>query len=98
MERLNFDNAMSDELVEVTLDGNQFNLLWETGLFQELNYELEIMIDDFEDESITDLQELGVALEITKSYKKHRNSSAYDELEGLLMLAISWQTGIYFFF
>ncbi|TDQ51319.1 hypothetical protein [Permianibacter aggregans] len=53
IERLDLDACFDGDLIEVALSEEEFNELWGTGIFNVLNDQLSVMIDDFEDESIS---------------------------------------------
>lgn len=52
MARLDMDEATDEELAVLQLGPEDFDALWQTGVLQDLNERLDILIDDYEDESV----------------------------------------------
>lgn len=53
--KLDYDTASPNELIEIRLNESEFNNLWKKGVFHLINETCNSMIDDYEDETITDL-------------------------------------------
>ncbi|WP_312921090.1 hypothetical protein [Empedobacter brevis] len=70
---LDFDEASSEELIEITLDQFEFYSLWDYGVFLLINKVCSTNIDDFEDEHIYDLDL------ITKAYYKIKEEFPHQE-------------------
>ena len=99
MNRLDFNEVQPGDVREIELDRSQYEFAFESGLFDALNDQLGIMIDDYEDESIKDIQKLKLGVEIIGNAKINiKYASCFDELEQLFKLALEKQTGIFFFF
>lgn len=43
----------TDNLVEATLDEDEFDILWRRGIFKSINDHCDLMIDDYESEDIS---------------------------------------------
>ena len=69
--------------------------MWRRGLFAKLNSQLDILIDDYEWEEVTDYRKLLKMKEIIKA-----NNTDYltEKILHLVELAIEYKTGIFFCF
>jgi hypothetical protein len=100
MKRLEFDTCIEGDLVELKLDQDEFDVIWMSGLFSELNSELDIMIDVYEDEQIS-YDKIDIALGV---WRRFVNGNRYQEVTALKMigdlmeLAKEKRTGIFFYF
>ena len=63
---LDIDSVVPDQLVEFKLTNEEFNKLWNNGVFSLINKISGVNIDDFEDEHITDLNIIGKVLDELK--------------------------------
>jgi len=98
MSRLDTDSCIDGDLVEISLDQSDFDELQKSGLIGELNSTLGLLIDEFEDESISN-SKLDSAISI---YKKYTNKLNLDEnkvakIQDVLELAKTKNTGVFFF-
>ena len=99
MNRLDFNEVQPGDVEEIELDRSHYVFAFESGLFDALNDRLGIMIDDYEDESIKDIQKLKLGLEIIENTKINiEYAPFFEELERLFKLALEKQTGVFFFF
>lgn len=99
MKRLDTDTCIDGDLVELALPQDCFESLWSSGLFDELNRALSIMIDDFEDEKIVgeSVDEAILVLDrFIDSDKAPQN--IFLEIRRLLILAKKSRTGLFFYF
>lgn len=99
MEKLNYDTCEKDELIELYLDENQYKELWNSKVLEAFNEKINIMIDDFEDESIHNIEYLKLSRNIAIDFIKinpHNNS--LKKLLELIDIAIENKTGIFFYF
>lgn len=100
-ERLNFNNCIKGDLIELCLSDDQFGSLNKAGLFQSINAIAHSNIDDFEDECIHDkerlLSILNSDLLAPVKYPKLISNEVL-LLRNLFVEALNRQTGIYFFF
>ena len=72
--------------------------LWEIGVLNELNEKLGIMIDDYEDESIT-MEQLPGARKIVSNYIKRKQSvKSLVDLLNQIILAEQKCAGVFFYF
>lgn len=93
---LNYDEATSEQLIELALEESAFKTLWEAGFFQRVNAIAGVNIDVYEDECIEDPQQLKNVLE--SDVFTENSSIQVKEIKSLFELAIKFGTGIYFYF
>jgi len=99
LHRLGCNESESGDLNEIELDDAQFQLLWQSGLFDEFNDKLGVLIDDYEDESVTDIEKLKEAFCIANAYRGiHSGESVFQTISELVSVAIEKRTGIFFYF
>ncbi|UXY10993.1 hypothetical protein N7922_00220 [Kosakonia sp. ML.JS2a] len=99
MNRLDYDQCQEEDLVEVIFEEHDYNELWDSGIIEILNNQLGKNIDDYEDENITDLDELrqcrviiGERINIVPS------SIILEKLYSQVNLAIDYKIGVFFYF
>lgn len=100
MKRLEFDACLQDDLVELKLDQGEFDALWKSGFFAELNSKLDIMIDVYEDERIP-YDKIDVGLEVWGRFvndNHYQEVTAFKMIGDLMELAKNKRTGVYFYF
>ncbi|GGD36041.1 hypothetical protein GCM10011513_37320 [Franconibacter daqui] len=99
IERLEYDECMDDDLIEVFLDESDYKKLWDTGVLTLINEKLGKNIDDYEDEGIIGLNDLYQAQAITKeTILFNPGDDILNKLLSQINLAIKFNTGIFFFF
>ncbi len=99
MRRLDFNESRENDLLELSLDDLEYNDISQSGLFQIINKELEIYIDDYEDESVTDLSKMIKMKEIMGTYiEKNKNIVFLYKFLNIVDQAIVLKTGIFFYF
>lgn len=89
---LDIDSAVPEQLVEFELTNEEFDELWNSGVFSLINKISGGNIDDFEDEHITDLNIIGKVLD---ELKKNRINS---DIVRMFELALKYRTSIHFYF
>ena len=102
MKKLDYDQANDNELYVFKLSEQEVNLLFEKNFFDEINEIIDTYIDDYEDEKIIDLRKLI----FLKNFLQDNSHQAladiplriYQNILFLTQLAISKQTGLFFFF
>ena len=97
-KRLDFDEASGEELIEICLDEQRFDLLWNSQLFSELNRTLGVSIDDYEDEHIVGKDQLERALRVTESFAERYQHQLFSDVNEMIRAAITYDTGIHFYF
>ena len=98
MERLDLDNCVDGDLIELILDEDNYTNLLESNVINQLNNELDINIDDYEDEKIIDLDKLIKAKSIIQNSIVSNNSEALIQLLTQVDNAIKYKTGLFFYF
>ena len=53
IEECEYGIQNTENLVEATLDENEFEALWRSGVFKSINDRCDLMIDDYESEDIS---------------------------------------------
>lgn len=98
MERLDFDGCVDGDLIELTLDEDNYANLLKSNVINQLNNELGINIDDYEDEKITNLNKLITAKKIIQNLIISNNSEVLIQLLTQVDNAIKYKTGLFFYF
>ncbi len=99
--RLNFNESRSDELIELALDDDIINALFNIGFFNMINQMAHSNIDIFEYESIIKKNELLRVLNsnlFNKNVYEFKLQKVIDDIEQLFRKAMEYDTGIYFYF
>ena len=99
-ELLDFNEAGDHDLIQLVLSDSQFYQLDAFGVFSDLNNMLGCLIDDFEDDAITNKQQLEEGLKYLKNVrlKDDRIQELMEEIISLFEEAVKKETGVYFFF
>ena len=98
MERLDYDSNQDGDLCEIALADCDYKVLWETGVLDELNSKLGIMIDDYEDEFIR-IAQLPLAKKIVLNCVQIKQDvKPLLELLNQIELAEQKNTGVFFYF
>lgn len=96
---LDCNKCPSNLLEEMYLSQQEFDSLWEAGVFQELNKIMNIIIDEYEDDSIVGETNLLHSIRFIESTKYLEPvQSLVTKIKSLMVLAIEKNTGIYFYF
>ncbi|UOO87149.1 hypothetical protein [Neisseria arctica] len=98
LQRLMYNEASQDELIEITLNQEQINKLFSSDFFEKINYILDINIDDFENEEITDIKKLIILRNFLRDWIQESPEEIYKQIFDLVSIAIERETGIFFFF
>ena len=96
MNRLDIDSCIEGDLQELELKQTDYEQLWDTGIFENLNQSLGINIDDYEDEMIP-FESLPNAIKTLENYQQN-SGDIVDKLKSLMEVALSRKTGVFFFF
>ncbi|YCI81602.1 hypothetical protein M1D83_19230 [Enterobacteriaceae bacterium] len=97
-KRLEYDECFNDDLFEVYLSDDHFNILDKIGVFTVLNKELDINIDEYEDEFIVDLAMIHKAKLLVEGMLNSKHSVVLEMLLSQIRKAEELKTGVYFFF
>ena len=99
MEKLNYDECEENELVEFFLDEEQYKELWDSKVLEAINKKIDIIIDDFEDESICDIESLKLSRVIVIDFiKTNSPNNSLKKLLELIDISIENKTGVFFYF
>ncbi len=94
---LDYDMAKPEELIEWKLSENEFIELWNLKIFDKINTTCDTIIDDYEDESITEIYRLNECFLIINQMKINSNQ-IIQKFSKMIQYAIDFETGIYFYF
>jgi hypothetical protein len=95
------DSASPEQLLEVTLSGEEFRVVWDSGVLEAINRVAHCLIDDFEDEHIEDPDALLLGLTVIDGYLAAANEPLATTLRAMRRLfeeAIERKTGVHFYF
>lgn len=92
-EALDYDYDASEQLIELELTKEEFEELWNDGVFTAINRIIGNNIDDFEDEHIMDLQVIEHVWNELKT-----NQIAPKNILQMFELALIYKTSIHFYF
>jgi hypothetical protein len=101
LKRLNYDQTIEGDLIEVILSEEVYNALLSTGIFVTFNTITGSNIDNFEDDSITDERALITVIEsgildITRYH--YALEHIVIDLKLLFTEALKRRTGVFFYF
>ncbi|MBS1521839.1 MAG: hypothetical protein JST50_12630 [Bacteroidetes bacterium] len=99
--RLDADRNIPGDLIEITLNDEDFNKLWEKGFFHSINIQTNSIIDDFEDEHILDECQLNKVVNSELFESENYEGEIFEvvrEIKGLFEEALHRKTGIHFYF
>ena len=97
--KINFDlgEEIEDQILTWQLTENEFNSLYNSGVFTLLNNECELMIDDFESESIEG-NNIQVALSRLQNWENKNCCKEIEKLINMVTTALEKNTCINFDF
>ncbi|WP_140918936.1 hypothetical protein [Limnobaculum xujianqingii] len=98
MTRLDLDACITGDLIEFYLNDAQYRALWKSGVIEQINKTLNIMIDDFEDEKILGSERLLYAQQLIESKLAATNCEVLQKLLFLTISALKYNTGVFFYF
>lgn len=90
---LDYDTATPEQIIELNLADDEFENLWNEGIFALISNLSNCNIDDYEDEHITDLD---LILKSLHELKKTINSPV--KIIKMFELALLYKTSIHFYF
>ena len=88
---------LGEEMIEWKLTESEFNILFNSGVFHQLNEECDVIIDDFESE-IIDVDRLSTAEAVILKLQESVNNKEIEHLYNLILEAIKNETLIAFDF
>lgn len=95
---LDFDSCPVELLVEWYLTDKEFGILWRSGVFTGLNDKCDKLIDEFEEEWITEQSDLIQSIELINEVIAKNPIDELSRLKNLFSKAIECETGVYFYF
>lgn len=98
MHRLDYNESIDGDLLELELSDNQLHILNKVNLFEEVNYKLGLNIDDYEDESLHDMNKIKNLNKILTSMINKENEHIINSILELSNVALNKKTGIFFYF
>ena len=101
MKALDFDQATDGQLSELFLNDEDFKKLWTIGLFDSINELTGTLIDEYEDDNITDMSKLKLVLEsslLDEAKYSSELSLIISRIKDLFKEAQERGTGIFFYF
>lgn len=99
MARLDLDECITGDVIELSLNEKDYDELWKTGIFYEINNALNINIDDYEDETLLGVDNLLIAKKIIEEkINIINNKIVSDGLLSQINTAIECKTGLFFYF
>ena len=94
---LDYDTAKPEQLIEWKLTQDEFMELWNLKVFDKINSDCDTIIDDYEDESITEYEYLNQCFLVVNQFTNKGNGSVKRFTE-MVKTAIDLKTGLYFYF
>ncbi len=91
--RLDYDQNLPGDLIELEISQTEFDELWSAGFFKKLNDHLDVLIDEFEDEMIG-FEKLDQAIELVSKF----SMKVAEQVKELMYSARKYGVGIYFYF
>ncbi|KEA53971.1 hypothetical protein DT73_04035 [Mangrovibacter sp. MFB070] len=98
MSRLDFDNCIDGDLIDINISDDDFSAMMNLGLIELLNKSLDLYIDEFEDEEIVGSDELNHAKIIIENHFTIGKEKMVDIVLTQINKAIKYNTGIFFYF
>lgn len=98
MKRLDYDSCVAGDLIEMEIKEKEFNELWETGLFSNLNLELSILIDEYEDEIIENSDLKLAKIVLFEFIEKYPDLLVLLNILGLIEFAEFKKTSVFMYF
>lgn len=96
---LDFDMAEDHQLSIVQIDNDQFYQLWDIGLFSNINHLVGVLIDDYENEKITNKNDIErIVIFLNNLAIPTGLATIIDEIKDVFIEAIKRNRGVYFFF
>lgn len=86
-----------EQMEEMILSEEQYKVLNDTGVFNEINNKCDIIIDDFEEE-VLEQNKIVIALEIVNQLISNNSNEQLINLKKMLVLAIEYNTIVGFDF
>lgn len=99
MEKLNFDQATNEDLFTIQVEDKEIYHMIKSGFIDQINKNLNILIDDFEDEEIIGNNRLEEIKRLSHLFFiKYQDHNIYRKIYISSVIAINKGTGLFFFF
>lgn len=99
MKRLDVDQCIEGDLVKTFFNEVEYEAFWKSGIADIINCRFDVIIDDYEDEELTNMDQLIELKEIVEEFLlKDSENIAFNKLMDQVNNAINFKTGIFFFF
>ncbi|WP_392564732.1 hypothetical protein RHO13_04805 [Orbus wheelerorum] len=100
MNRLDYDECIDGDLIELILSSEEYKELWDTQIFKKINNTISTNIDDYEDCSIVNIKELEIIENIVQEQIKItiQGQILLGKFLYIIKQAIIYKTGVFFFF
>ena len=98
---LYFGQDCNDKVMDVVLSQDEFDALWKDGVWDKINLECNLWIDEYEDENISGLDDITRLIELLKNIEVSDQPMARSGMNKLLeqlKVAAEKRTAIYFYF
>ncbi|BCJ93241.1 hypothetical protein acsn021_08100 [Anaerocolumna cellulosilytica] len=97
MEDYDYGIQMKEQLEEMILSEGQYRVLDDLGVFESINKECNIIIDEYEEE-ILELDKIPTALEVVTQLINRNENEELVRLREMLILATTYKTVVGFDF
>lgn len=100
-QRLDYDECLEDDLISMDMDNETCYQLFELGVFNKINKMAGCIIDDFEDDRITDTGKLKTILNsglFNENIYSPEINNLITKIKNLFDEALKRNTGVYFYF
>lgn len=96
--RLNIGEEQDGDLIELSLNARDFNLLFSSGWVRAVNDQLGVLIDDFEDEHIEGQEKLLDLVTISEIFSENTGETVFRKLAELAVQAVNRKTSFHLYF
>lgn len=96
--RVEYNDQSEDDVIMVFFNDNDYNELWKTRLYRDINNKVGAGIDDSEDEIISGRESLLKLHSILDKYDKKIDNPIIPTLKSLTAVAIRFNTSIHFYY
>lgn len=100
-QALDYNEATPEQLIELVLTDEEFNTLYENGLFTFINEAGASNIDDYESDNVKGEDNIKMVIDVLKLKKSvfdNNSAKIVDQVIDLFSEALSRDTGVYFYF
>jgi hypothetical protein len=99
MRKIDFDECNKDDVIEVILNDDEYDALWKSGVIKAINEHFDLIIDDYEDEKLIGVDNLVLLKRTVEEFwLGDQKNTALNKLMSQINNAITFNTGIFFYF